>query len=366
MPDLSHRFLCSCFRLGDDKAWAESADWDWEQLFAEATEEALLPALYSRARELQVDTSLPPSILDFLSSVDLLNADRNDAILKEVKLAVRLLNEVHIEPVLLKGAAYLATGVYKRPAARYLADVDLLIPEGQITQAAQVLIANGFEIEDNDPFSHFRHHHPPLMRHGAVHLELHHTLTMSQADTLLTASDLIESSMSAELQGSSVRVPCPTHMMAHLILHSQLQHPYNERIWPPIKAMYDLLLLQRRFADRIDWSRISDAFRKAGHSRTLALHLLRVEESLGFPAPFPIPQTLTLRIAWQRRQILRHLPGLRYLDPIYMFSIIVGRRWRIVTRVLRTPDGLSYLLKEFGKPHIYTRFFEDVMKGRGH
>src|ERR1700710_2363712 len=140
MPDLSHPLLSSCFRLGDDKAWAQSADWDWEQLIAEASDESLLPAFYSRARELQVETALPASVLDFLRSVELLNAERNDAILKELKLAVRLLNGVHIEPVLLKGAAYLATGVYKTPAARYLADVDLLIPEGQLTQAAQVLI----------------------------------------------------------------------------------------------------------------------------------------------------------------------------------------------------------------------------------
>jgi hypothetical protein len=366
MPDLSHRFLCSCFRSDDDKAWAQSAEWDWEQLFAEASEELLLPALYSRAHELQLDLSLPSSILDFLSSVELLNAERNDSILKELQLAVRLLNGVHVEPILLKGAAYLATGVYKTPAARYLADIDLLIPEHQIAQAARVLIENGFEVADNDPFAHFRHHHPPLMRPGTVHIELHHTLTMSQANTLLTARDLIECSVTTELEGQPVRVPCPTHMMAHLILHSQLQHPSNERIWPPVRAMYDLVSLQRRFADQIDWSRISDAFRKAGHFRTLALHLLRVEESLGFPAPCPMPRTPGLRITWQRRLILRRYPRLRYLDPLYMFSVIAGRRWRIVARVLQTPGGLRHLLKEFGKPHIYASFFEDVVKGRGH
>ena len=35
--------------------------------------------------------------------------------------------------------------------------------------------------------------------------------------------------------------------MDHLTMHSQLQHPYNERVGPLLKEMYDLVLLQRRF-----------------------------------------------------------------------------------------------------------------------
>jgi hypothetical protein len=368
MSDLSHRVLCSWFSSdsGEARAQIDNADWDWEQLFAEASEEAVLPALHSRARELNLHESLPQPVMEFLSSVESLNAERNEAILGELKIAVRLLNEVDIQPVLLKGLAYIVTGVFDTSAARYLADVDLLLPEGRVDEAAQVLMQNGFEVEERDPFAHFRHHHPPLMRPGAVHFEIHYALTMSNTGVLLSAGEVIESSRSVELDGFQVRVPCPEHMMTHLIMHSQLQHPYNERIWPPVRAMYDLVLLQRRFENEIDWSRIQGRFKAAKLYRTLALHILRVQESLGFRPPFRVQLAAELRVAWYRRQILRRFPALRYLDPIYMFSIIIGRRLPMLVRILRTPRGLSRLRDELLKMHIYESFFQDMIKGRGH
>jgi hypothetical protein len=369
VKDLScNRFLCSCFRMDDVEAWTQmqSAGWNWERLFAEAAEEAVLPALYSRTRELDLHGYLPPPVLDFLSSVESLNAERNAAILSEVKVAIRLLNEIGIQPILLKGLAYLATGVYDLPAARYMADVDLLVSEGQVGQAAQVLIQNGFETEEGDPFARFRHHHRPLMRPGAVHFEIHHTLTMRDAGILLRAREVIDSSIFVDLEGTQVRVPSPEHMMTHLIMHSQLQHPYNERIWPPIKAMYDLVLLQRRFGNEIDWNRIEARFNAVGHYHTFALHIMRVQDVLGFRPPFPIHLTVGLRLAWRRRQILRLFPRLRYVDPVYMFSIVIGRRLPLLFNILQAPHGLNCLRSELLKMHIYERFVEDLLKGRGH
>jgi hypothetical protein len=368
VKDLSHNFLCSCFRIdgGEARIQMQSDRWDWDRLFAEASDEAVLPALYSRTRELDLHGSLPPPVLDFLSGVESLNAGRNTAILCEVKLAIRLLNEVGIQPILLKGLAYLATGVYDIPAARYMADVDLLISEEQVSQAARVLMQNGFETEESDPFASFRHHHRPLMRPGAVHFEIHHALTMSDTGSLLPACEVIDWAIFVDLDGTQVRVPCPEHMMIHLIMHSQIQHPYNERIWPPLKAMYDLVLLQRRFEDEINWNRVEHRFRAVGHYHTFALHIMRVQDVLGFQPPFRIQLTARLRLAWCRRQILRLFPGLRYVDPVYMFSIVIGRRLPLLFNIIRTPHGLSYLRDELLKTHIYERFFEDMLKGRGH
>jgi hypothetical protein len=368
VKDLSHSFLSSCFHIDGVSARTQiqSARWDWERLFAEASNEAVLPALYSRTRELDLHGSMPPSVLDFLSRVESLNAERTEAILFEVKLAIRLLNEIGIQPLLLKGVAYLAMGVYDIPAARYLADVDLLMTDGQIDQAAQVLMQNGFEVLENDPFARFRHHHPPLMRPGAVHFELHHRLTIKDTSILLPPREIIESSVIVDLKGVQARVPSPEHMMTHLIVHSQLQHPYDERIWPPLRAIYDLLLLQRRFGNEINWNRIEDRFRAAGHYHTFALHLMRVQDVLGFQLPFRIQLTAGLRLAWRRRQILRRFPRLRYVDPVYMFSIVIGRRLPLLFNILQTPHGLNCLRDELLKTHIYERFFEDMLKGRGH
>ncbi|HMF79211.1 MAG TPA: nucleotidyltransferase family protein [Bryobacteraceae bacterium] len=367
MRDLSRSFLNTCFRLDGRAAREQMQDsrWDWESLFAAASEEAVLPALYGFTRKLQFDESLPVPVAEFLSQVETLNAERNAAIMEEVKHAVRLLNEAGIQPVLLKGVAYLVAGMYDTWAARYLADVDLLIPETQLDQAARILIQNGFEPDESDVFAHFRHHHPPLRRHGSIHLELHRELTVHKAGVLLPVHEILDSATAFDLEGIKFLTPCPEHMMTHLIMHSQLQHPYNERIWPPLRAMYDLVLLHRRFGGEIDWNRIQDRFRAAGHYGTFVLHILRVQDALGFDPPFRVRLRAWLRLAWQRRQILRRFPTLRYMDPVYMFSIVINRRLSMLARVLRTPRGLNHLRAEVLRTHIYTRFFEDIVEGRG-
>ncbi len=338
--------------------------WAWEQVFDLAAREAVLPALSSCNRNLGPSQAWPEPILEFLSGVESLNGERNAAILEEVRFAVQLLNKAGIEPVLLKGIAYLVTSVYAS-AERYLADVDFLIPEVQMEQAERTLLQNGFEADESDPFAHFRHHRPPLKRPGAIAFELHHALTTEVGRGLLPVAEVLASSRAVDLDGASAKVPGPEHMMMHLIIHSQMQHAYNERIWPPLRAMYDLSLLQRRFAREIDWQAIETKFRAAGAYGTLVLHLLQIQEALGVEPPLAIRLTPMLRLAWLRRRALRRFPPLRYFDPVYMFSILVGRRLSMLRKVLKTPHGTRHLREMFLSAPIYARFLEDLVKGRG-
>ena len=63
---------------------------------------------------------LPAEIAGFLLAVESANRERNQAIVSELKAAVALLNGVGIQPVLLKGLAYLKAGVYEDLGHRYL------------------------------------------------------------------------------------------------------------------------------------------------------------------------------------------------------------------------------------------------------
>jgi hypothetical protein len=258
----------------------------WEDLIRAARQELVLPAFGARIREVGIP-QIPTDVADFLSAVGDLNAERNQVILSELSSVALLLNAAGIEPVLLKGAAYCVTGVYANPGSRYLWDVDLLVPESQMSTAVDVLKREGFDSDPNSRLGDYRHHHPPLQRRGSIAFELHHSLGMGICRSLLPATEVLEQSASLEFRGARIRVPSPEHMMTHLIMHSQIQHPYNERIWPSMRAMYDLVLLRRRFDNVTDWSAIQRRFRKAGRYGVLALHLRQVEEVLGAGPPFP-------------------------------------------------------------------------------
>ncbi len=257
------------------------------------------------------------------------------------------------------------TGAYTNPAARYLLDVDLLIPEAQLQTAVETLMRNGFERDDTDQFGRFRHHHPPLRRPGSVAFELHRSLGMGPCASLLPAREVIEQSVPFDLDGAKVRLPSPEHLMTHLIMHSQMQHPYNERIWPPLRALYDLVLLDRHFASVLTWPAIEQRFRRAGRYALFALHLLQVRDSLDLELPVPICLTLFTRLRWLRRRLIRRMPSLRYLDPIYMFSTVLTRRLRLCKNVLSTPGGWKYLTAHLFNLSLYQRFLTDVVEGRG-
>jgi hypothetical protein len=364
----SIEFLQDCFRWGKTPLASEGlmlTDLNWECLIRIAEEEMVLPALHARLQELGKLSYLPAEVTDFLSAVEELNEERNRAIFADLATVSALLNNVGIEPVLLKGVGYCLTGVYANPAMRYLMDVDLLIPEAQLPTAVDVLLQNGFDWDRNDQLGRFRHHHPPLRRTGSVSFELHHTLGMGVCKSLLPASEVLEQSVRQDLEGARVRVPCPEHLMVHLIMHSQIQHPYNERIWPTLRAMYDLVLLRHRFDSEIDWSRVERRFRTACQSGLLAMHLLQVEDVLGAEAPFPIRLTGLTYLRWTRRKILRKLPALRFLDPIYMCSTVLVRRLRLLRNALDVPGGWRQIVRELFAPRIYKRLIIDVIEGRG-
>jgi hypothetical protein len=142
-------------------------------------------------------------------------------------------------------------------------------------------------------------------------------------------------------------------------------HPYNERIWPPLRAMYDLHLVLRRFRGVIDWNFIEDRFRKAGKFGVLVLHLSQLNESLGVDVPFQVNMSILTRLRWFRRRLLQGMPGLRYFDPIYMFSTALIGRLRVLRNLLGKPHGFKHLVRQLLTSGVYRRFATDVAEGRG-
>jgi hypothetical protein len=355
-------FLAACLRGTPESVAAlpHQPGWNWENLFAAASAEALLPLLHR-----QLPRTVPPEIAGLLAGVAALNLERNRAILAELRCAVSLLNQAGIEPVLLKGAAFLVTGICPDRAARYLADLDLLLPEDQLDTAVTILAAHRFERDRLDAFAGFRHHHAPLHRPNAVDFELHRTLGSPRLQRLLPASEVVDRAVPFSFDGLRVRIPCPEHLLVHLIAHSQLQHSYNERIWPPLRAMCDLVDLQRHFGPALPWDRAAARFAAAGHRGLFVLHLLDVRDTFGFTAPVPLPLTPLTRLRRARRQCLRFCPALRYLDPVYMFSTVLRRRLAMFRKLLGTRHGIRHLLSQLLAPGNYTRLLTDLIAGRG-
>ena len=331
--------------------WVPGSDWDWDQTVDIAAREEVLPTLHAKL-------SCPREVADFFEAIHELNAERNRQLLGEVEALALLLNQVGIEPVLLKGAAYLLTGVYPDPADRLLQDIDFLVSPAQSRQAFEVIESAGYEPYIPNPTVLVRHHYPTLTQIHRVPVEIHHRLGHGACRRLLTADEIVSSSTPMQLGQAVVRIPSAGHLMTHLIVHSQLQHGSYYRIWPSLRAMLDLILLGRRFA--VDWDAIQDRFRRHGKSAILNLHLMQVEKAMGFRTPFRISGG---GIRWWYRRALWWEPRLRFVDPVYTISRLILPKIRLSWSLLKHPVGRKYVLSTPFRRSFYKRLFEDIARG---
>jgi hypothetical protein len=337
---------------------------DWEGLIRLAADEFVLPALHERLEETGVKP--PAEVGEFLAAVEEMNAERNARVLDEAVAIAEVLNAIGIEPVALKGAAFLIEGVYPRPGCRYLCDLDLLVPQSRLREAAAALEREGYRPDRSDAMAHFRHHYPQLQRprgadgSGSAAVELHHSLGHGPSRKLLSADEVFRESSLREVNGARMRVPAPEHLATHLILHSQLHHRYRDRIWPPLRAMYDLAMLVRRFGSRLDWEEVRRLFCKAGEEPTLLLHLLQVQETLGLEPPLVVDLGPLEQVRWWRRQALNRRPLLRFADPYYLASAALSRRMQFLTSVASAPGGWKHAALMLFRRGFYRRLLEDV------
>jgi hypothetical protein len=335
---------------------------NWETLFETANWEYVLP-MVAMSAQVGLLGSPPTEVLEFLTAIRSLNGERNQKILEEVWAVAKVLNSLGIQPVLLKGAAYLETGLYANIADRFTGDVDLLVAENQSGEAVALLKDHGFAEDKQDRLGRFRHHHPALIGPNGICIEIHHALGDAACSRLLPASEVIEASTFVERDGVAVRIPSPCHLIVHLIMHSQIHNAYDERIWPPLRAIQDLRLLQTRVTPSV-WSEIEHRFRTNGFGDILALHLLDAFAIVEASIPISAKMNWVLRLQRCRRSLLRREPKLRFIDPVYMMSLAGAHRLRNLRGILAEPDGRRLLLAHLADFSVYRRLWTDLLRGR--
>lgn len=278
------RVVCGYFssrllETGDRSFYPRPA---WSELLEIARRHHALPALSWCLRR---DDAVPLETRQQLDAVLRLNGRRNDQLCDELANIVRALNADDIEPILLKGAAHLVTGLYPTPAMRIMGDVDLLIPERRADHAVAAVKKLGFApvdagLEDG-------HHHLPPMHRADVGfaIEFHTRVMHDESHLSAPVSWFEEQTQPMTFRGLRVKVPNPTALIAHNLVHDQLNHANFEANLVQLRQLLDFALLRARHDNEIDWRELDRRFVAAGSGEVLGTYLQYDRVLLGQPKP---------------------------------------------------------------------------------
>lgn len=225
---------------------------------------------------------LPTVAADQLASAAVVAAERARVARWELdRLAWALSDLPDVPLVALKGCAYLLAGT-PNVAGRAFGDVDLLVPEADLSEVERALTARGWRATELTPYDdrYYRawaHELPPL-RHveRGVEVDLHHGILMQTA-RLKPASALLFAAV-REVPGLRFKVLAPTDMVLHAMTHLF----YGGDLADSLRELVDIDDLLRHFS-AIElgfwegfWPRVEalDLSRPAFYGLRYARHLL--------------------------------------------------------------------------------------------
>ncbi len=325
----------------------------WESVVELASHHLVTPTLYRSLDAKGLLSELPAEVRSYLEAVHELNGERNRRISDQLRGIVAALNAAGIEPVLLKGAAYLAADLYGDPAARLIGDIDLLVPGDELPAAVAALATIGYReagIEDYSFTGH--HHHTPLVRDGDVAaVELHSAPVARAFARLLPAEQMFAGARRVDLDGGRARLPAPQDQVVHNIVHAQLADRHYWLALVPLRPLSDLVRLRAAGAGQIDWPAVLAGFDRGGHGSACRAWLMAAEQLLGDRLPSGVQPDLGARFAcWRARNQKRH-PWLTAAGEWYGYHRAMiaqlnagpGVRRRLLTRVLHPRGYHRYL-----------------------
>lgn len=333
--------------LRDPAVLAAAAPLDWDRLVRQARRADLLPALALRLSSTVPRVPVPDAVQAHLEAATVLAAAQRSEVLRELRHIAQALEPLGIEPILLKGAAYVAAGL--PPAqGRLFNDIDLLLPRPVLPQAEAQLMLHGWATTHHAPYDQryyreWMHELPPLRHiHRQSVLDVHHAILPPTARLQPDSARLIDAAEPAPL-GPGFRVLGATDR----VLHSACHLVHNEEATHLLRDLVDIdLLLRQGSADSPYWPALLARAAELDLARPLCYVLRLASTLLGTPVPADVQRQaadqarvgpLRSRVMawmWQRAALAGHPTMAPRGAPLALGAVYLRAHW------MRMPPAL--------------------------
>ena len=301
---------------------------DWIDIIELANHSLCTPLVAGRLQAAGRLPALPPDLQRFLQEIHVRNRERNRRLLLQLDEAAAIMNAVGVEPVLLKGTAWLAAAKVEHRADRLLTDLDLMVPPAGFHDVVDELVRAGFRLEAPE----IRTDVPVVLLRpeDAGTIDLHSEY--GGATTLrFRHTDMTAGGTRCRLPGSVAYLPSAVASMAILLLHDQLKGRDYLRGRIDLRHMLDMQSLAAEFGPA-DWESLDRLFPPGYARAAVRTQLLTAQKLLGLQVPDHMIRDIRAKLQFWRRMIQVRWPAsalmltiLSLLDPQYLAA---RRRWR--------------------------------------
>ena len=263
---------------------------DWDDLFEAANSHYLVPALYCALRDKSLLHRPPEMAVAYAHEVYALNVERNRNLSKQLEKVVCCLNTVGVEPVLIKGAASFVEKWVPDPAARFMFDLDILVPSSEGERALSALLNDGYVIPDQYQqllTNEGSHHYPPLQKKGEPALvELHIRPLSMNCRPVVTSTTLRHKAKKISLGAeANAWLPNPTEQLLLMFLHSEISHENHRFSLLDMRHAWDIPWYCRFYGDAVAWEEVEARVTVSDYQKELAGYLRLLNGFFSMPVP---------------------------------------------------------------------------------
>jgi hypothetical protein len=240
----------------------------WENLVKVSNQHLVTPALYWTLSKKGLLNALPDNgLVTYLERLFETNRYRNQSILLQVHDIVFQLNQVGIEPLLMKGVASLITGIYPDAGIRMMTDIDLLIPEDKLMRSVAALENIGYQPMTGYRYASYHHQYVPLVCKDTVSsLELHSRIVRIGTQILPTA-EVWHDAQPVSFRDTKVKLPSTQHRIQHNIIHTYMMDANYSMATINLMQLYEFAMLRESLEEQLNWQRLATRFKQVGQAK---------------------------------------------------------------------------------------------------
>ena len=147
---------------------------DFDKLTVILSNHLIIPAFYSNSFKKKILKYYPKDFKEYIREIYIINKNRNNILKKEIYYLNNLFKKNNLNPIFIKGAAYVLSEIYEDIGKRMIGDIDILFLDSEHHKANEILKGVGFKPTLKFNFNKNSRHLPRLKSNNFLFsVELH-------------------------------------------------------------------------------------------------------------------------------------------------------------------------------------------------